>query len=323
MLETKNLSIGYGKKRIQSGLNLTAAKGKMICLIGKNGTGKSTLLRTLAGLQKPLDGTVTMQGRNIAKLSEAQRATLFSLVLTDNIVVENMTMHDLVAMGRFPYTNWAGRLSDNDEKTVTTALAQVDLTHKAQAFAGEVSDGERQRGIIAKALAQDTPLVLLDEPTAHLDLPNRIEIMLLLRRLSAETNKTFILSTHELDLAMQTADRLWLMRSDGVTTGIPEDMMLRGDIERAFGSDNFHFDTDGHCSVKPPAYNRFVSIDGDTPAAAWLQRALARNGIGTDDNADTEIEINSEGFRLLGRNVRTIEETLDLLTAAQTQKNAR
>lgn len=314
MLETKDLDIGYGIKRIQSGLNLKASDGEMICLVGKNGTGKSTLLRTLAGLQKPLGGSVAVQGQNVARLTNAQRATLLSLVLTDSIAVENLTLHDLVAMGRFPYTNWAGRLSASDERIVATVLEQVDLTHKAQSFVGEVSDGERQRGIIAKALAQDTPLVLLDEPTAHLDLPNRIETMLLLRRLSANTRKTFILSTHELDLALQTADRLWLMDGDGIRTGIPEDLMLTGAIEAAFGSERFHFDkASGHCLVAPPTCSRFVSIGGDAAATVWLRRALARHGIGTRRGEEIKIEADGGGFRLLGQKTRSIEETLELI----------
>ncbi len=317
MLKTTSLNIGYGKKSVQRDLCLAASDGEMICLVGKNGTGKSTLLRTLAGLQKPLGGAVTVRGQNVAHLTNAQRATLLSLVLTDNIAVENLTLHDLVAMGRFPYTNWAGRLSDDDEQIVETVLLQVDLAHKAHAFVSEVSDGERQRGIIAKALAQDTPLVLLDEPTAHLDLPNRIEIMLLLRQLSASTRKTFILSTHELDLALQMADRLWLMDSQGVRTGIPEDLMLTGEIAAAFGSDNFHFDpASGHCVVASPACSRFVAIEGDMVAAAWLQRALARHGIGTQNGAQVSIKATSNGFELLGQHTHTIEATLRLLEAA-------
>ncbi len=316
MLETTQLHIGYGRKVIQRDLNLQAAAGEMICLVGKNGTGKSTLLRTLAGLQKPLGGSVKIGQHNVAQLTNAQRATLLSLVLTDGIAVENLTLHDLVAMGRFPYTNWAGRLSADDERIVTTVLEQVDLTHKAHAFVGEVSDGERQRGIIAKALAQDTPLVLLDEPTAHLDLPNRIEIMLLLRQLSANTHKTFILSTHELDLALQIADRLWLMDSHGITTGIPEDLMLTGAIEAAFDGHHFRFDhVSGRCLVEPPARHRFVSVEGDAAATAWLQRALARHGIGTRHDAEISIEADSDSFRLLDQKTRSIEETLHLLDA--------
>lgn len=314
MLKTVALNIGYGKSVVQRDLCLEAADGEMICLIGKNGSGKSTLLRTLAGLQRPLSGRVLVQERDVVQMTNAQRATLLSLVLTDRVVVDNLTIHDLVAMGRFPYTNWAGRLSGNDEKIVETAINQVGLAHKTHALVSQVSDGERQRAVIAKALAQDTPLVLLDEPTAFLDLPNRIETMLLLRQLSAETRKTFILSTHELDLALQLADRLWLMSQTGVQTGIPEDLMLRGDIERAFGNERFRFDpSDGHCQVTTPTPQQFVKIDGDNTHVTWLKRALARTGIGTNDNAPITICATKNGFQIDNQEFATIAEVIEKL----------
>ena len=314
MLKTVALNIGYGKSVVQRDLCLEAADGEMICLIGKNGSGKSTLLRTLAGLQRPLSGRVLVQERDVVQMTNAQRATLLSLVLTDRVVVDNLTIHDLVAMGRFPYTNWAGRLSENDEKIVETAINQVGLAHKTHALVSQVSDGERQRAVIAKALAQDTPLVLLDEPTAFLDLPNRIETMLLLRQLSAETRKTFILSTHELDLALQLADRLWLMSQTGVQTGIPEDLMLRGDIERAFGNERFRFDpSDGHCQVTTPTPQQFVKIDGDNTHATWLKRALARIGIGTNDSAPITICAKENGFQIDNQEFATIAEVIEKL----------
>ncbi len=314
MLKTTSLNIGYGSKVVQRNLCLEAADGEMICLIGKNGSGKSTLLRTLAGLQRPLSGCVLVQERDVVQMTNAQRATLLSLVLTDRVMVDNLTIHDLVAMGRFPYTNWAGRLSGNDEKIVETAISQVGLAHKTHALVSQVSDGERQRAVIAKALAQDTPLVLLDEPTAFLDLPNRIETMLLLRQLSAETRKTFILSTHELDLALQLADRLWLMSQTGVQTGIPEDLMLRGDIERAFGNERFQFDpSDGHCQVTMPTPQRFVKIDGNNTRTTWLKRALARTGIGTNDSASITICTTENGFQIDNQKFTTIAETIEFL----------
>lgn len=314
VLATQHLDIGYGKRVIQHDLNLTANSGDLICLTGTNGTGKSTLLRTLAGLQKPLGGSVHIQGQNIAQLSNAQRATLLSLVLTDNIAVENLTLYDLVATGRFPYTGWNGYLGQHDRDIVQTALKQVNLWHKAHYFINEVSDGEKQRGIIAKALAQDTPLILLDEPTAHLDLPNRVEIMLLLRRLSVNTRKTFILSTHELDLALQMADRIWLMSDHGVETGIPEDLMRTGKFQETFGSTAYRFDeTDGHCKIEPLLGNLTVAIRGNGTAALWLERALLRCGIRVTPDATLCIEAYADHFVVAGRTTHSIEETLDVI----------
>ena len=251
LIQTHSLSIGYSNYTVQRDLNLSAEAGSLICLIGTNGSGKSTLLRTLSGLQKALKGNVLIQGKNISQLSHYERSLLFSFVLTDAIDETNMTVYDLVSLGRFPYTNWVGTLSEKDKEIIATSIVQVNLTEKMNCYLHEISDGEKQRAIIAKALTQDTPLVLLDEPTAHLDLPNRIEIMLLLRNLSVNTHKTFILSTHELDLAMQMASTIWLIHPEGVEVGVPEDLMQSGKLQQIFGSESFYFDQEnGHFSVR-------------------------------------------------------------------------
>ena len=290
-LQTQSLSIGYGKYIVQQQLNLTAQSGHLICLLGTNGSGKSTLLRTLAGLQKPLHGNVLIENISLSRLSNSQCSKIFSLVLTDNIHEENMTVFDLVSLGRFPYTNWIGTLSEEDKKIILTAIEQVNLTKKTHAFLYEISDGEKQRAIIAKALTQDTPLVLLDEPTAHLDLPNRIEIMLLLRKLSVNTRKTFILSTHELDLAIQMADNIWLMHSNGVDVGIPEDLMLSGKFQEIFGNDSFFFDQyNGHFSIKLLMGNLQIQLSGEEIPMSWTKHALNRFGIETVEEAPIRVE---------------------------------
>ena len=315
ILKTENLTIGYGNKAVQRNLNLEASPRDLICLTGTNGSGKSTLLRTLAGLQPALDGKVFIANHDIASLNVHQRSTLFSLVLTDDIDIDRLTVRELVAMGRFPYTNWAGALSRNDHKIIDKALADVHLSHKAEALINHISDGEKQRAVIAKALTQDTPLVLLDEPTAHLDLPNRIEIMLLLRRLSVSTGKSFILSTHELDLALQMADRIWLMTPDGVEIGLPEDLMLSGSFQSAFGSESFSFDPiDGHCHIHhitTPTTVAIITHSDAQPQAAWLRRALIRIGIQTDPNSTTQIHCTPQGYTL--NNHTTIYTTIQQL----------
>ncbi|MDR1878187.1 MAG: ABC transporter ATP-binding protein [Bacteroidales bacterium] len=297
LLETQNLSIGYGRLIVQQNLNLSVSAGNLICLIGTNGSGKSTLLRTLAGLQKPLKGTVLVQDSIVSRLSQHERALIFSLVLTDFINEENMTVFDIVSLGRFPYTNWLGDLSSKDREIIQEAIGQVNLTRKECCYLREISDGEKQRAIIAKALTQDTPLVLLDEPTAYLDLPNRIEIMLLLRRLSLDTGKTFILSTHELDLAMQMSDRIWLMHSDGIEVGIPEDLMLTGRLQHIFGSNSFMFDRrDGHFCIRHTRGDLRVQVFGDEIPVLWTIRALNRMGIVVEENADIQVQANSNRF---------------------------
>lgn len=318
LLETQNLTIGYQKKRVLSGLNLVAHQGELICLLGKNGCGKSTLLRTLSDLQKPLSGRVTVCKRALCDLTESQRAKLFSVVLTDKIDVENLTVFDLVALGRYPHTDWIGNLQNQDLEIIEQSLKNVNLLVKKNNNINELSDGEKQRAAIAKALAQDTPLVLLDEPTAHLDLPNRIEIMLLLRRLSVATRKCFLLSTHELDLALQMADTIWLMKENGVEIGIPEDLMLNGVFQQQFGNQSFSFDIfDGHFSVNHLKGNFKVSVSGEKLAKTWLIHALTRCGILIDENAEISIFAEKENFKIVTKfneiNCTNISQVLEEL----------
>lgn len=249
MLKTNNIAIGYRKGKhltpIQRHLNLLAPRGELIALLGPNGCGKSTLLRTLGGLQPPLEGTIEVAGRPLSSLTPHERATRLSLVLTDPVHVIYMTVHALVAMGRHPYTTVSGRLTDADRKAVDGALQSVGMTAFADRYIQELSDGERQRVLIAKALAQDTPLVLLDEPTSHLDLPNRVETLLLLKRLVNETERTILFSTHEIDLALRLADRIWLMKpGGGVEVGTPASLMADGVIQSVFRSADYGFDAE-------------------------------------------------------------------------------
>jgi iron complex transport system ATP-binding protein len=240
-LEIQNLSIGYKKHTIQQDLNLQVSPGELICLIGTNGCGKSTLIRTLCGLQKPLRGNIVHDRKDIRTFTSNERALQFSFVLTEKIEVDNFSVFELVFTGRYPHTSWLGNRTRTDFEKTNEAIEMVHLTHKKDTYINELSDGEKQRAFIAKALAQDTPFIFLDEPTAHLDLPNRIEIMLLLRRLVKETNKAIVISTHELDLAMQTADHLWLMTEKGILSGAPNDPDFRNQIELNFATEAFEF----------------------------------------------------------------------------------
>ena len=216
MLNTSKLSIGYGTKTLLAGLNLQLHKGELVCLIGRNGCGKSTLIRTLAMLQPAQSGEVFIDGKSIKKLSAQERAKLVSVVLTERTDTGMMHVGELVALGRYPHTDLFGKLTAEDEQIIDSALEAVSLADKKQNLVAELSDGERQKAMIAKAVTQDAPIIILDEPTSHLDVPNRIEIMSLMRRLAKEMNKAVLLSTHEPDLALQNADRLWLMDKNAV-----------------------------------------------------------------------------------------------------------
>lgn len=253
LLHTCNLAIGYHRGKslhvVQQHLDLELFAGEMVCLIGPNGCGKSTLLRTLAGLQRPITGTIFIEGNNLETLSARDRAENLALTLTDRVEADKMSVYDIVAMGRYPYTNHFGRLTDADKEAVAQALEQVRLTGMEGRYINELSDGERQRAMIAKVLAQSTPLLFFDEPTAHLDLPNRVAIMLLLSRLAKDTGKAILLSSHELELAMEVSGKLWLMSNFGVETGTTEELTAAGSFGKVFQSDQFSFE---------PSNRRFV-----------------------------------------------------------------
>ena len=236
-ISTNNLTIGYGRHIVQRDLNFELHAGEMVCMLGPNGCGKSTLLRTLAGLQPALSGTFTTSTLN------SQLSTLphIALVLTERLSLENTTVHDVVAMGRYPYTSFLGGLSSIDEQIIEQSLRDVRLDGVGHTFFNDHSDGEKQRTLIAKALTQETPIILLDEPTAHLDLPNRIRILQLLRRVAREQNKTILISTHELELAIQLSDRIMLMTPQrGIQLDTPTNLREQDAFTAAFGMDIFN-----------------------------------------------------------------------------------
>lgn len=230
-LHVQHLTVGYGEKAVQQDLTFSMNSGEIVGLLGPNGAGKSTLLRTLAGLQAALKGAIS------PVLTEKNMA----LVLTEKISLDNTSIHDVVAMGRYPYTSFLGSLSDEDEQIIQQSLAAVGFTDSSAHSFNALSDGEKQRVLIAKALAQQTELILLDEPTAHLDLPNRIRVFRLLRDLAHTQNKTILISTHELDLALATCDRILLLSEQGLQTGTAEQLRADKCFEKAFGMDIFHY----------------------------------------------------------------------------------
>lgn len=208
----------------------------MVCMLGPNGCGKSTLLRTLAGLQPALAGEY-----NLAGLTRQQLAQRLALVLTERVSLESVSVHDVVAMGRFPYTSFLGGLSAEDEAQIAQALQEVAMEKYRETAFNALSDGEKQRVLIAKALAQHTPIILLDEPTAHLDLPNRISVLQLLHRLAQDEHKTVLVSTHELDLALRISDRILLMSPSGIALDTADGLREKDAFREAFQMDIFHF----------------------------------------------------------------------------------
>ena len=245
-----NLSIGYltkgNEKVVASGLNATINNGELTCLLGRNGIGKSTLLRTLSAFQPALEGEIvissTQPPSSITSLTDKQLSRLIGIVLTEKPDVQNMTIEELVGMGRSPYTGFWGTLDDEDKKIVGEAIQLVGIENLQGRMVHTLSDGERQKVMIAKALAQQTPIIYLDEPTAFLDFPSKVETMQLLRRLALEEQKTIFLSTHDVELSLQLADKIWLMEPGHLSVGTPRQLADEGALSRFIDHDGITFD---------------------------------------------------------------------------------
>lgn len=210
-IELINLSVGYGRTAVASGINTTVDAGQLVCLVGRNGAGKSTLLRTIAGLQPKLSGEIHIGGNELSTMTTKELAKAVGIVLTDRPEEQSMTIRELAELGRTPYSGFLGVLSQADKDIARDALQQVGITPLADKRLSEISDGERQKAMIARTLAQQTPVILLDEPTAFLDFTSKVELLLLLQRLSHEEGKTILLTTHDINLAMKMADEIWLL----------------------------------------------------------------------------------------------------------------
>ncbi len=292
ILQTDALSIGYRRARradvvVARNLNFVLRPGELVCLLGPNGAGKSTLMRTLARLQPPLSGQIWLDDRPLGDLRPGQLARRLSVVLTERVDVGAMSGYGLVSLGRHPHTGWTGALSERDRRIVHWALQAVRAQDLADRRLLEMSDGERQKVLIARALAQEPRVMLLDEPTAFLDLPRRVEVMELLRRLAQENQQAILLSTHDLDLALRNADRLWLLAAEGALyDGAPEDLILNGAFERVFAGEGVTFDRhSGFFHTRQQTCGR-VLVHGHSAAAFWTRRALERIGYAVVADAD-------------------------------------
>lgn len=264
-IETRNLVIGYtlrgGARRIvHPGLDVQLFPGELTCLLGRNGAGKSTLLKSLCRLVPSLGGEIRIEGRDISDFSPSELSAQIGVVLTERTLSGGLSVYDLISLGRYPHTGFFGTLRETDHAVVRAALETVGIADKAERSLAELSDGERQKAFIAKALAQECPIILLDEPTAFLDITSRLETLVTLRRLAREQDKAILLSTHDLDTALQLADRLWLLptvstdgSAEAMRSGTPAELIADGSLAHFFDSETIAFD---------PASRRLISRTG-------------------------------------------------------------
>lgn len=248
ILQATKISIGYTHKKeqkvIASNIDLSLEKGKLIALVGANGIGKSTLLRSITGIQKTLTGTVFLNEKNIHEMNALALAKNLSVVLTEKLPPSNLTVFELVALGRQPYTNWIGTLTDEDIEKVNDALKLTQIEHLASKKHYEISDGQLQKVLVARALAQDTPLIILDEPTTHLDLLHKVSLFKLLKKLTVETQKCILFSTHDIDMAIQLSDEMIIMTPETIVQDQPCNLISKGSFNTLFKDEHIVFDAD-------------------------------------------------------------------------------
>ncbi|GHV14757.1 ATP-binding protein [Bacteroidia bacterium] len=281
----KGISIGYPKTRnrkenpLYKDLSFSLYQGELVCLLGVNGAGKSTLLRTISASQPALRGSIYLEDKDISTFSEKELSRHLGLVLTDKTSAGGLLVKELVELGRYPYTGFFGQLTKQDNEVVQKAMEDVRIAHKANSYIAELSDGERQKAMIAKSLAQECPLVILDEPTAFLDIESRIEIMSLLHFLTKNQGKTILLSTHDVDTALLLADRLWLLSKEkGLESGVTEDIIISGKIEEFFKGENILFDKESGSFLPKRTSERKVFIKAEGYLFHWAKNLLERCG---------------------------------------------
>jgi iron complex transport system ATP-binding protein len=295
-VELRDVTIGYRHRRrataVASGLHARARRGELTVLLGPNGCGKSTLIRTLCGLQPALAGQVLLDGADVTASAAAQLARRVAVVLTDRVDPGLLSARELAGLGRIPHLGVSARLSRRDEAVVDWALQAVGAGHLGSRPAAELSDGERQRVLTARALAQQPGLLVLDEPTAFLDVPSRAGLVALLRGLAHDQQLSVVMSTHDLELALRVADRVWLLHPDGtLLDALGEELMLSGRIGALFDGDTLRFDPDsGTFAVHSPR-RRGARVDAPDPIRAALHRVLAREGWDTGGAVPAEIVV--------------------------------
>jgi iron complex transport system ATP-binding protein len=288
ILSIDSLKIGYVRGRHEKvllpPLNASADEGELIAVIGRNGIGKSTLLRTLAGLQPSLGGEILYSGQSINAYSRIDLAGKVGYISTEIVKVSNMTVYDLVALGRFPHTNWFGKIGMKNHEAIMDSIEKTSMSGFCNRFISELSDGERQRAMIARILAQDTGIMIMDEPTAFLDIGSKYEILHLMHHLSQKNRKTIIFSTHDLQMAISQSDKIWLILDNRLVEGAPEDLMIDGAFDHLFDLSPVQFNSeDGTFSFRNREKGR-IYIEGEGIRRNWVEKAINRAGFSCSED---------------------------------------
>lgn len=322
MIEIKEIKTGYQlsgsrQKVVDENLNFSIPNGELTALLGANGAGKSTLIKTICGFIPPLSGDVFIDGKPIESYSKSALAKAIGVVLTNRPSDGGLTVYDLVSLGRYPYTGYFGNLTSEDHDIVEDAIEKLGLTEIKTSYISRISDGERQKAMIAKTIAQQCQTIVLDEPTAFLDVKSRLETYSLLHKIAHDFGRTVLLSTHDLEITLRHADRLIILSSDKtLKTGATEDLILNGEIKRLFTpskTSNISFsESDGAFRIKP-SYKFKAKVEGEGKNLFWLRNALIRNNIEPTNDPSANITINIESPKKIVVNQTDIYNSIESL----------
>ncbi|MBK26633.1 MAG: iron ABC transporter ATP-binding protein [Halobacteriovorax sp.] len=316
LLSSKDLSIGYGNKEILKDLKLEIKSGDVICLMGPNGSGKSTLLKTFVGLLKPLKGEVKILGRILKDLDHKELSKLVSVVLTERGNINGLTVEDIVRLGRFPHTNMWGKLEEKDRRIIKECIELLNLESLKSELASELSDGQLQKVFIARALAQDAPLIILDEPTTFLDISNKMELMAILDRISKARNKALLFSSHDWELALEMCPKVWLIDStNSVISGTPEEFLYTGVIQKLFMHERFYLNNNNgrFCELKERTQKLKFKCDNSV-VTEWVDHALSKIGYKIESEADLSVVFYENKFKVEGgAEFQSLSDLLDYL----------
>lgn len=325
LLEAIKVAVGYKKGKtihwVAQEISFSLKAGQLTCLLGPNGVGKSTLIKAILGQNLPTQGQILYQGKPIQRFNARTLARKMSVVLTDRISPGNLTVRQLVGLGRIPFTNWLGTLADEDQKAIDLAIYATKIDYLAENKVAEISDGQLQKVMIARALAQDGELMILDEPTAHLDLVNRLEIMQLLREIAHSQQKAVLVVTHDLHIATETADEFWLMPCGGpLLHGAPEDLILSGQINQLLPAGKLHFDpSTGKIRDSEPVVYDY--LQGPEEVVQWLRLAMRKNNINNDEKVKITAKADPLSFLVekggVQERLTTVQQVIDQLKTWQ------
>ena len=320
IIYTKSLSAGYRKRKsvttVLRNVDLELHEGELVSLLGANGAGKSTLIRTICGLQPALAGRVMVGDKDVERLTPRQLSKTIALVTTERTFAGGLTVSELVGLGRHSHTGFLGRLDEHDRQIVATAIEKVGISHKSESYVAELSDGERQKVMIAKALAQEAPVIILDEPTAFLDVASRVEVLQLLHDLARNERRTILISSHDIQQSMALSDRLWIVSDSGeIVSGVTEDLILADKISLLFSNRNVAFDpaTGDFLTTRKGA--RQITLKADSAELnKWIANALRRNDLLACEADNPQIYAHTANdIRLNGNRLCSIEELLSAL----------